>query len=52
MIRKVVDKGYGEQAGTRAEGRRPPQKIHNRTEARREALRLTKEYHRSLSNYL
>lgn len=51
-IRKMLDKGYVEQTGTRAEGRGPPQKIYRLTEAGREALRITKEYHRSLSNYL
>ena len=51
-IRKMVDKKYIEQTGTRAEGRGPPQKIYKLTDAGREALKLTKEYHKTLSDYL
>jgi DNA-binding PadR family transcriptional regulator len=51
-IRKMLEKGYIEAVGTRIERRGPPQKIYKLTEAGRAALKMTKAYHKALSESL
>ena len=51
-MRKMVEKGYIEQVGTKIEKRGPPQKIYRLTESGRAALKITKAYHQALGEYL